>query len=532
MTCHPVGSRSIDEDLYQANDAPKKLFSAILDILADTDVFSHSTSPSIFIVYAHDNDKEGTANAWCVRHLIEWLGAIRSRTLSDKSPLPLWSTREGDTAALRNILDNQFCLIPAHNNSDDTGTIASVDSVVLCGSGLLRRYYEDPFTSSYIDAIEKSYTEGQLEFTNLQALKDKVRDMVESNYDRPGFHHVLTELAFLKLRRSYSHGNNHGIIPVALDEDLMTYLPLRNPSDLVLKLKSFREADLHRLFFHLLRQIYTEAQSLIDRFESCYKVAIDRLKNEAATTQGITQEKSGAIVYSEIHKAIEDLRRLDGAALRNVIQESRVQSILSHLSEKLQTPITDERRRRLLSKLSTVPYRDRKDRNPERIKGTCEWFTSHPLFQNWHHSKTSSLLWVSADPGCGKSVLAKYLVDDLLPTTDTRTACYFFFKDDFEDQRSLESAMRCLLHQLFIQRPALLTDEILKRFEGDGQLFTSFLGLWDILTNAASHKGVGEIICILDALDECEESGSRRPAADHSLEWRESGRGRQDLKGD
>src|SRR5436190_1011283 len=60
----------------------------------------------------------------------------------------------------------------------------------------------------------------------------------------------------------------------------------------------------------------------------------------------------------------------------------------------------------LLKKLYTSPYRDRKDRNPERIDGTCEWFTNHPLFRDWQGSKTSSLLWVSADPGCGKSLLA------------------------------------------------------------------------------------------------------------------------------
>jgi len=43
------------------------------------------------------------------------------------------------------------------------------------------------------------------------------------------------------------------------------------------------------------------------------------------------------------------------------------------------------------------------------------------------------MLWVSADPGCGKSVFAKYLVDSILTITESRIICYFFFKDDFED---------------------------------------------------------------------------------------------------
>ena len=162
----------------------------------------------------------------------------------------------------------------------------------------------------------------------------------------------------------------------------------------------------------------------------------------------------------------------------------------------------------LLKKLYTSSYRDRKDRNPKRLDGTCEWFINHPLFRNWQESKTSSLLWVSADPGCGKSVLAKYLVDTMLPTTKSRTTCYFFFKDDFEDQRSAVSALCCVLRQLFIQNDALLSDKVLEKFETDGEkLIGSFRDLWDILINAAADHNAGEIICILDALDECEDKG-------------------------
>jgi ankyrin repeat domain-containing protein 50 len=70
---------------------------------------------------------------------------------------------------------------------------------------------------------------------------------------------------------------------------------------------------------------------------------------------------------------------------------------------------------------------------------------AHELFQNWQESRSSRMLWVSADPGCGKSVLVKYLVDSVLGSTESRTTCYFFFKDDFEDQRTVVSALCCIL---------------------------------------------------------------------------------------
>ncbi|KAI1194987.1 hypothetical protein F5X97DRAFT_335665 [Nemania serpens] len=160
-------------------------------------------------------------------------------------------------------------------------------------------------------------------------------------------------------------------------------------------------------------------------------------------------------------------------------------------------------RTKFLRQLRTTPYEERKNRNPRRADGTCEWFTSHPLFQHWR-KETSALLWVSADPGCGKSVLARYLVDDVLPSSATRTTCYFFFKDDFDDQRVLEGALCCLLHQLFTQKPALLSDKILEGFREEGdQSSPPFSKLWDILIAATRNHRDGEIVCIIDALDEC-----------------------------
>lgn len=122
------------------------------------------------------------------------------------------------------------------------------------------------------------------------------------------------------------------------------------------------------------------------------------------------------------------------------------------------------------------------------------------------------MLWVSANPGCGKSVLAKCLVDEL-NTTEERTTCYFFFKDDFEDQRSAKSAISCILHQLFTQRENILSAEIIKRFKSykapPANSYYDLWALWDILIMASQERNAGEIICILDAFDECENQDRR-----------------------
>ena len=154
----------------------------------------------------------------------------------------------------------------------------------------------------------------------------------------------------------------------------------------------------------------------------------------------------------------------------------------------------------------TSEYEKYKDRNPNRVDGTCKWFLEHPNFHSWHESKKSSLLWVSADPGCGKSVLSKFLVDKELPAIKPRTICYFFFKDDNIDQKSSTKALSALLHQLFSQNN-MLVKYAMPEFKHEGPNLPQLFGKqWSILTKAIADPKAGEIVCVLDALDECEKS--------------------------
>ncbi|KIM99288.1 hypothetical protein OIDMADRAFT_126768, partial [Oidiodendron maius Zn] len=151
----------------------------------------------------------------------------------------------------------------------------------------------------------------------------------------------------------------------------------------------------------------------------------------------------------------------------------------------------------------TTDYERHKARNRNRVDGTCQWFLNHEQYALWRNAHESRLLWVSANPGCGKSVLAKHLVDNELQASTARSTCYFFFKEDNEDQKTATNAVCALLHQLFSQKPYLLkhAERALKQ---DGiHLHTNFSKLWSILIDAATDPLAGEVTCILDALDEC-----------------------------
>ncbi|OAL17683.1 hypothetical protein AYO22_11398 [Fonsecaea multimorphosa] len=157
-----------------------------------------------------------------------------------------------------------------------------------------------------------------------------------------------------------------------------------------------------------------------------------------------------------------------------------------------------------------VRFRITSTLDQKRVLGTCEWFTSHPRFHEWKN-KGSGLLWVSADPGCGKSVLARYLVDEVVLSTSQSTTCYFFFKDDSEDQKTAANALCAILRQLFLEKPDLLQESILAEFQTKKDTHvSSFSDLWNTLLSVAADPNAGEIVCILDALDECQDRDRSR----------------------
>ncbi|KAF4882364.1 Vegetative incompatibility protein HET-E-1 [Colletotrichum fructicola] len=170
-----------------------------------------------------------------------------------------------------------------------------------------------------------------------------------------------------------------------------------------------------------------------------------------------------------------------------------------------------EKSRRKLLELLAADHETHKNFNPKRVPGTCEWFLKDQRYREWLESTTSSIIWVSAGPGCGKSVLARTLIDDgLLSTNPTSTTvCYFFFKDGDERRINSYDALSSILHQVFTrdQYESLVfhADHAYKNY--GASLRNNFKQLWEILIACASQPESREIVCVIDALDECRKEG-------------------------
>ncbi|KAF3056049.1 putative ankyrin repeat protein [Trichoderma lentiforme] len=188
--------------------------------------------------------------------------------------------------------------------------------------------------------------------------------------------------------------------------------------------------------------------------------AATKISNILSDLHEVTQQHRD---IAEDHRSIAQTHREIAEEHRDITRKQlKAQEALAHerLSEREREC---HRLFRLTSNDKDATYEWYKDRVEERVEDTCLWFLNHENYQEWLHQESGPLL-VTADPGCGKSVLAKYLIDHRL----SQSATLF----DKEKEKLIDST----------------------------QL------LWRILQAATEDPGSGSIIIVLDALDECAES--------------------------
>jgi hypothetical protein len=125
----------------------------------------------------------------------------------------------------------------------------------------------------------------------------------------------------------------------------------------------------------------------------------------------------------------------------------------------------------------------------------------------------SAFLWISGNPGCGNTVLSKFLIDSIETSLNVRGltrqhVLYFFFDDKYDKQKTATSFTRALLHQLIRLVPSLITyatPEYLSH--GPEVMFQSLDTLWKIFLAAiADGKLLDGAYLVINALDECQES--------------------------
>jgi ankyrin repeat protein len=157
--------------------------------------------------------------------------------------------------------------------------------------------------------------------------------------------------------------------------------------------------------------------------------------------------------------------------------------------------------------LNSIYLTEYKAQLPRPVQGTCSWILSHPAYLSWLTTEETRLLWVTGEPGCGKTMLSAYLTDHLRLGRGTfaKPQVFFFFCDDkVKSQRDANAILRGILYQI-VQQHRKLIKHVKSRFELDGpSLANSFPALWELFLKIVADSTSGAIGVIVDAIDECE----------------------------
>ncbi|KAF7546004.1 hypothetical protein G7Z17_g8749 [Cylindrodendrum hubeiense] len=154
---------------------------------------------------------------------------------------------------------------------------------------------------------------------------------------------------------------------------------------------------------------------------------------------------------------------------------------------------------------------------------TCQWILSNPRFLDWKESEEGSLLFITGNPGCGKSNLAKYIQGVMEePTTEDAEATLVvsFYCDSLESSRVnppiLDLVVRSLLgKQRTMSRPVRQKlRSLLENFIPDRQKTHTvveydfdkrFNHLMEVVQTLVMDQNGIQTCLIIDGLDQCED---------------------------
>jgi energy-coupling factor transporter ATP-binding protein EcfA2 len=111
-----------------------------------------------------------------------------------------------------------------------------------------------------------------------------------------------------------------------------------------------------------------------------------------------------------------------------------------------------------------------------RSRNACTWILKNQKYISWFESHKSSLLWMTAKAGCGKTTMAAHISQMIssnqtpeaqVPQKEETTSLvlfFFFRKSNQEAEKSGPAALRTFVSQLVRQEPQILPT-LLKRHE-------------------------------------------------------------------
>ncbi len=314
----PLNGHSISASVQAKNAQVEYLFEKALSTLGSLEL---PNKPSLFLVYAHDNPSYGKAEAAISRYLIDKLSQIQINLYSDQTPMGQPSSRAvedwKEDGKLEDILTSQLCLLPTRLRDD----VKPVDKIAVCCSEVLEKYLAWPHYGAFYRELREAYRK-DCEQKGTSTIRRVVNVFSQGEEYKAGFHHVLTEMAFLQIRAEQLT-EQHGIIPVSLTPKssrqclgnfiASTIVRMEDISRFEEQAKAGREMYLnqgqHVVLFKLIERLLVDsddAQTFLKKFWQGYDKCIFRLNKESSTPGELEFTKLVDSIFGDIEKTLRD----------------------------------------------------------------------------------------------------------------------------------------------------------------------------------------------------------------------------------
>ncbi len=160
-------------------------------------------------------------------------------------------------------------------------------------------------------------------------------------------------------------------------------------------------------------------------------------------------------------------------------------------------------KKRCLHYLWIADYETKLRLVPASDPGTCTWVTDRTAYKKWSSGKRERIVWLLGGPGCGKTVLSAYLIEELRKNAKGTLVIHFHCDKDQALLSSTEAILSSLLHQILAKNNHLISHAV-KELETRPKGFSDSLGtLCTVFENVLQDRDCPKIYCVLDALDEC-----------------------------
>ncbi|KAK2589635.1 hypothetical protein QQS21_012685 [Conoideocrella luteorostrata] len=189
-----------------------------------------------------------------------------------------------------------------------------------------------------------------------------------------------------------------------------------------------------------------------------------------------------------------------------------IQASIQHHTQQQVTRYQDKKDQQCLQALHVTDPRLDKQRIQDTkgglLRDSYQWILNHADFKLFLHDPGSRMLWIKGDPGKGKTMLLCGIIDEL-EKENKQTLSYFFCQATEGLLSNAASVLRGLMYLLILQQPSLIR-HVRAEYDLAGEKLFDSVNIWvslgKMLMNMLADPALGDMVLVIDALDECTTS--------------------------